>query len=94
MKISIILSWLSLHSFLAVSQTITFTYETRGNQFTKTNDGHLPDTVRLGMKVILQGGYLSSTSLIRDSYRQQGYFSITKPDITTYIFEPFLTKRS
>ena len=79
--------WLEINS-----QTITFTYDTRGNQLTETNEGHLTDTVLLGMKVILQGGYVSSTGLMRDSYWEQHNFSFTKPNIATTIFEPVLKK--
>ncbi len=75
------------------SQPITFTYDARGNQLTETNEGHLTDhTVLLGMKVILQGGYVSSTGLMRDSCREQHNFSFTKPNIATTIFEPVLKK--
>ena len=70
----VILVWVKMSA-----QTITFTYDGRGNQLTETNGGNLTDTVLLGMKVMLQGGYVSSTGLMRDSYREQGYFPVAEP---------------
>jgi hypothetical protein len=83
---------LALFLFFSIScisaQTITFTYDIRGNMLTKSNEGHLTDTVQLGMKIILQGGYVSGAGLMRDSIRAKGYFPTTEPYTALgYVYE-------